>query len=391
MDLKSYLTNRINSVGASTTLAIEAKAKTMKAQGLDVVSFGAGEPDFDTPDFIKKAAKDALDKGQTKYAPVAGNPDLREAICQKLKKDNGLEYKPENVVVSFGAKHSLYNVTMVLCQEGDEVIVPGPYWVSYPEFVRLASAKPVFVCATEETGFKITPEMLEKAVTEKTKALYINSPSNPTGAVYTKKELQAIAEIALKHKFFVISDEIYEKLIYGNVEHYSIATFSPEMKQLTVTINGFSKSHAMTGWRLGYLAAEKEIASAVSNLQSHSTSGPVTFAMVGATAGLKADESFIQMMKAEFQKRRDYMAKRLNSIKGITCPTPDGAFYCFPNISQLGLDSMKFSTKLLDEKMVAVIPGGAFGADGNIRLSYACSMQNIEKGLDRIEEFVKAL
>ncbi len=391
METKSFLTDRISAVGASQTMAITSKAKAMKKEGLDVASFGAGEPDFDTPDFIKQAAKDALDKGLTKYAPVAGTPDLREAICDKLKKDNGLEYKPENIVVSCGAKHSLYNSVMVLCQEGDEVIIPAPYWVTYPEQAKLASAKPVIVDTTEETEFKMTPEMLEKAVTSRTKVLMLNSPSNPTGSVYTKEELQAIAEVALKHQLYILSDEIYEKLIYGGMKHYSIASYKPAVKELTVTVNGFSKSFSMTGWRLGYLAAEKEIASAVSRLQGHSTSGPVTFAMYAAVAALKADESAVNAMRIEFEKRRDYMVERLNSIKGITCGKPDGAFYCFPNISGLGLDSMTVSSRLLDEKMVAVIPGKAFGADDNIRMSYACSMANIEKGLDRIEEFANAL
>ncbi len=391
MDVKSFLSDRINAVGASQTMAITSKAKAMKREGQDVVSFGAGEPDFDTPDFIKKAAKDALDKGLTKYAPVAGTPDLRQAICDKLKKDNDLDYAPENIVVSCGAKHSLYNTVNVLCQEGDEVIVPAPYWVTYPELAKLASATPTFIHTTEETGFKITPGMLEGAVSDRTKALLLNSPSNPTGSVYTKEELQAIAQVALKHSFFIISDEIYEKLIYDGMEHYSIASSGPEIKKLTVTVNGFSKCFAMTGWRLGYLAAEKEIVSAVSRLQSHSTSGPVTFAMHAAIAALKSDGSDVREMRAEFEKRRDFMVERLNSIKGITCDKPGGAFYCFPNISALGLDSMTIASRLLDEKMVAVIPGKAFGADENIRLSYACSMENIEKGLDRIEQFAGAL
>jgi aspartate aminotransferase len=280
---------------------------------------------------------------------------------------------------------------MVLCQEGDEVIIPAPYWVTYPELAKLASATPVYIHTTEETDFKITPGMLEGAAGKKTKALILNSPSNPTGSVYTKEELEGLAEVALKYNFFIISDEIYEKLIYDGASHYSIASYKPEVKDLTVTVNGFSKCFSMTGWRLGYLAADKEIASAVGRLQSHSTSGPVTFAMYAAIEALKADDSAVREMKAAFEKRRNYMVERLNSIKGIACGKPGGAFYCFPNTSGLGLDSMTLATRLLDEKMVAVIPGKAFGADGNMRLSYACSMENIEKGLDRIEEFAGSL
>lgn len=387
----SGLNKRVAAIAPSVTLGIDAKAKAMKADGKKVFSFAAGEPDFDTPANIKKAAVDALMRGETKYAPVPGLVELKKAVAVKLKKDNGLVYDPAQVVVSNGAKHSLYNIIMALCQEGDEVVIPAPYWLSYPEMVNMAGATPVYVQCREENGYELMPEDLEKVITHKTKALIINSPSNPIGVVYSEKTLQAIAEIAVKHNIFVISDEIYEKLVYGDTRHISIGSFSKEIFDLTVTVNGFSKAYSMTGWRLGYFAAPAHIVKAVSALQSHSTSGPNTFAMFGAVEALNGPQDSLSEMLKAFTERRNYIYDRLVSIKGVTCVKPGGAFYVLPNISSFGMDSLAFADRLLESKGVAVVPGVAFGSDSTVRLSYACGMDNIKGGLDKLEEFVKEL
>ncbi|HUV05872.1 MAG TPA: pyridoxal phosphate-dependent aminotransferase [Armatimonadota bacterium] len=387
-------------VSPSPTLAIGAKVKQMKAEGIDVVDFASGEPDFDTPQNVKDAAIKAIQAGMTKYTATSGILELKEAICAKLRRDNGLEYAPSQIIVSNGAKHSIYNTVLALCDPGDEAIIPAPYWVSYPEMAKLADGIPVFVRTDETTGFKITPDMLRSAVTPKTKILILNSPSNPTGAVYARSELQEIAGIAVDKGFYVISDEVYEKLVYDGNEHVSIASFNERIKKLTVTINGLSKSHSMTGWRIGYAAAEQEIISAMTRIQDNSTSNPVSFVQKGAVEALNGPQDFTAMMAREFNERRRVIVSGLNAIPGVLCPNPGGAFYVFPNISALlgktykvrsitGSDSL--AAYLLEEAKVAVIPGSGFGADQNIRLSYAASMENIKKGLERIGEAASKL
>ena len=385
------LAQRVTTLTPSLTLAIDAKAKKMKAEGIDVAGFGAGEPDFDTPQHIKDAAAKALADGFTKYTPSSGIPELRAAIAEKLKADNGLEYKPSQVIVNCGAKHSCYNGVIATCQAGDEVIIPAPYWLSYPEMVKLADATPVIVPTDESTGFKITPEKFQNAMTPATKLIILNSPGNPTGAVYTREELAALAEVALEEEIFILADEIYEKITYDGAEHVSIAGLSKEIYDLTITVNGFSKAYSMTGWRLGYVAAPESIAAAIDSLQSHSTSNPTSFAQKGALAGLKGDQSFIGEMVKAFAERRAYMHDRLTKIPGITCVKPMGAFYMLPNVSSLGLKSGDFCAQLLEKEKVAAVPGVAFGSDAYIRLSYASSMENITKGLDRLEAFCKSL
>ena len=388
---KTTLTKRIRSVKPSITLAITSKAKAMLKQGIDIVGFGAGEPDSDTPQHIKDAAKKALDDGLTKYTPASGTVDLKQAVCKKLKDANHLDYQPANIVISCGAKHSLYNIMQVICEEGDEVIIPAPYWVSYPEMVKLAGGTPVIINTAEEDRFRLRPQQLKQAITPKTRALVINSPNNPTGSMYSRAELEQIAAVAVEHNLLLISDEIYEKIVYDGNTATSIASFSDKVKKQTITVNGFSKTYSMTGWRLGYLAAEEEIASAVGKLQSQSTSNPTTFAMAGAVAALESSQDCVAEMVQTFDKRRKYIVPRLNAIEGISCQMPEGAFYVFPNISQLGLDSVSFCERLLNEAKVAAVPGAGFGSDANIRLSYAISLEQIEKGLDRIEQFVKKL
>ncbi|MDA0578261.1 MAG: pyridoxal phosphate-dependent aminotransferase [Verrucomicrobia bacterium] len=385
------MNTRIASIPPSASLAVAAKAGKLKAEGRTIYSFGAGEPDFDTPEHIKQAAIAALQKGETKYAPNAGIPALRKAICEKFKRDNGLAYEPDQVLVSNGAKHSIYNIIAALCNEGDEVIIPAPFWLSYPEMARIVGAVPVFVHGREDRDFKITPAELEKVVTPRSRVLVMNSPSNPIGIVYTEAELRAIAAVAVKHDLWIIADEIYEKIVYDGATHASIASFNAETYAKTITVNGFSKAYSMTGWRLGYLAGPKPLVKAMDALQSHSTSGPNTFAMFGAVAGLLGDDSFIKKMVDAFTERRAYLYQRLTSIPGVTCVKPMGAFYMLPNVSSFGLDSVKFSELLLEREGVAVVPGEAFGCDANIRLSYACSMANIEKGADGLERFVKSL
>ncbi len=385
------LAQRATTLTPSLTLAIDAKAKKLKAEGVDVCGFGAGEPDFDTPQYIKDAAAQALAAGFTKYTPSSGIPELRAAIAEKLKNDNGLDYKPSQIIVNCGAKHSCYNVILATCQAGDEVIIPAPYWLSYPEMAKLADASPVIVETTEASGFKITPEQFREAMTPATKLIILNSPGNPTGSVYSREELQALAEVALEEDILMLSDEIYEKIVYDGVQPVSLAALDKNIYDLTITVNGFSKAYAMTGWRLGYVAAPEPIAAAIDSIQSHSTSNPTSFAQKGAVAGLKGDQSFIGEMVKAFAERRAYIYDRLTKIPGVTCVKPMGAFYVLPNISSFGLGSANFASKLLDEQKVAVVPGIAFGSDAHVRLSYACSMENIQKGLDRIEAFCASL
>ena len=385
------LAQRATILSPSLTLSIDSKAKAMKAEGIDVCGFGAGEPDFDTPEHIKAAAMASLDGGFTKYTPSSGTPDLRQAISDKFKADNGLDYKPTQIIVSNGAKHSCYNTILATCQPGDEVLIPAPYWLSYPEMVRLAGAEPVFVQTSEENGWKMTAEEFENAMTPRTKMVIINSPGNPTGAVYTREELQALLEVAVEEEILILSDEIYEKLTYDGVEHVSIASLSKEAYDLTITINGFSKAYAMTGWRLGYLGAPEPIARAIDAMQSHSTSNPCSFAQMGGLAALRGDQQPVTDMREEFNMRRQYMIERMGTIPRITVVAPQGAFYVLANISQLGLNSSNFADRLLSKHHVAVVPGVAFGDDRTIRLSYATSMDVIKKGLDRLEEFCRTL
>lgn len=395
------LSKRVSQINPSATLAITAKAKAMKASGIDVIGLGAGEPDFDTPQNIKQAAKQAIEQGFTKYTPVSGTKELKDAICRKLKNDNKLDYSSDEIIVSCGAKHSIFNAVLALCDENEEVIILAPYWLSYPQMLKLTGSKVVILETASKNNFKITPKQLHQAITPKTKLLILNSPSNPTGMVYAKGELQAIAKILTEAGIFCISDEIYEKIIYDNQEHISIASLDEKMKKLAIVINGVSKSYAMTGWRIGYAAARKEIIQAMSNLQSHSTSNPASIAQVAAAAALSGPQQEVKKMVEEFQQRRDYMAERINKINGISCIKPQGAFYLFVDISKI-LKQAKYKGKAIDnslslaqiilaEARVAVVPGGVFGADNYLRLSYAASMQNITRGLDRIEEFINKI
>jgi aspartate aminotransferase len=384
------LAARVSQVTPSITLAIAAKAKAMKTEGIDVCSFSAGEPDFDTPEHIKAAAAKALAEGKTKYGPAAGEPKLREAIARKLKNDNGLDYKAENVIVTNGGKHSLYDLIVALIDPGDEVIIPAPYWLSYPEMVTLVGGKSVIVQTDASTGYKITPEQLKKAITPKTKLFVLNSPSNPTGMVYTPEEIKALAKVVVDADIFVVSDEIYEKILYDGAEHISIGSLGKEIFDRTLISNGFAKAYSMTGWRLGYLAGPVEIIKAASSIQGHSTSNVCTFAQYGAIAALEESQDCVEEMRQAFAKRRQVMLDRLNAIPGLSTAKPDGAFYLFPDISKTGLKSLEFCNALLEEHQVAVIPGGAFGADKNIRLSYATDMATIEKGMDRLEKFVRS-
>lgn len=385
------ISERASQLSPSLTLSIDSKAKAMKAEGIDVCGFGAGEPDFDTPEHIKQAAIQALEGGFTKYTPSAGLPELRQAIAEKLQADNGLSYRPSQIVVSNGAKHSCYNAILATCQPGDEVLIPSPYWVSYPDMVRLAGAEPVIVPTTERNGWKMRAEDFENAMTPRTKMVILNSPNNPSGAVYTREELEKIVEVAAEEEIYILSDEIYEKLVYDETKHVSIASISKEAYDLTITINGFSKAYAMTGWRLGYLAAPEAVAKAVDNIQSHSTSHPVSFAQRGALAALKGDQQPLEDMREEFDLRRNYMYDRIAKIPNITAVKPMGAFYILVNISQLGLSSQNFADRLLSKANVAVIPGAAFGDDRTVRLSYATSIDIIKKGLDRFQDFCRTL
>jgi len=384
-------------ISPSSTLAIDAKAKKMKAEGLDVIGFGAGEPDFDTPEHIKKVAIAAIEDGFTKYTPASGILELKQAICKKFEKDNGLDYAPAQIVVSNGAKHSLINAFQAICNPGDEIIIPAPYWVSYPEMVKIAGAVPVIIETSEQSGFKFTVEQIKQVLTKKTKALVINSPSNPTGMVYSEEELAEIADLAVERELFVVSDEIYEKLIYDGYKHVSIASLNNKIKEQTVVVNGVSKTYAMTGWRIGYTASNHEIAKIMANIQSHATSNPNSIAQKAAEAAISGEQDIINTMVSAFISRRNYMVKRINAIPGLSCVTPNGAFYVLMNISKLigkeiegkkinGSDD--FADVLLEKAQVALVPGSGFGIDTHVRLSYATSLSNITEGLNRIENLL---
>jgi aspartate aminotransferase len=385
------LASRVNQVTPSLTLAIDSLAKEMKKNGEDVCSFSAGEPDFDTPIHIKAAAKKALDEGKTRYGPAAGEPGLRKAIAEKLLRDNQLAYNADNIIVTNGGKQSLYNLIMALIEAGDEVIIPAPYWLSYPEMVTLAGGTSVIVNTSLENQYKITPEQLEAAITPKTKLFVLNSPSNPTGIVYTPEEIAALAKIVVEKDILVVSDEIYEKILYDGAIHRSIASFGPEIFQRSIISNGFAKAFSMTGWRVGYIAGPVEIVKAMTKIQGHSTSNVCTFAQYGAIAALESPQDCIEEMVKAFSERRQYILERVRSLPGLNCPTPNGAFYVFIDISQTGLKSRDFCQKLLETQKVAAIPGIAFGADDCIRLSYATDLKTIEKGFDRIDKFIGTL
>ncbi|WP_105615943.1 pyridoxal phosphate-dependent aminotransferase [Vallitalea okinawensis] len=394
------LSIKMSDIKPSSTLAITAKAKQMKADGIDIVGFGAGEPDFDTPEHIKQAAIDAIESGFTKYTPATGILELKKAICNKLKRDNGLTYEPSQIVVSNGAKHSLTNTFMAILRPGDEVMIPAPFWLSYPQMVKMADGIPVIVKASKENDYKVTVDQLEAKVTTKTKAILINSPSNPTGMVYSKEELSSIAEFAVKHDLFIISDEIYEKLLYDGKEHISITSFGDEVIKRTIIINGVSKSYSMTGWRIGYAAAPLEIAKIMGNMQSHASSNPNAIAQKAALAAIAGPQECVGQMLVHFEDRRNYMVERLSKVKDISFVRPSGAFYVFIDISKLLgktykdqplSDAKEFARVLLEDKSVAVIPCADFGFADHIRLSYAISKENIKKGLDRLEEFINAI
>ncbi len=384
------LNAQIVQIQPSATLAITSQAAALKKQGHKICAFAAGEPDFDTPEFISNSCIDALRSGQTKYTPAAGVLELRAAICDKLARDNRLSYKPNQVIISAGGKHSLALVFQTMLNAGDEVIIPAPYWLSYPEMVHVAGGVPKFVSAPWTQDFKITPEQLEAAITPKTVAIVINSPSNPSGMMYSPEELKRLGEIALKHDLWIVSDEIYEKMVYGDNTFVSMASFGDEFYKRTITVNGFSKAYSMTGWRLGYAAAPVAFAESMTALQSHCASAPTTFAQYGAITALQEGDAAIAEMIKAFAARRDRIYELMSAIPGVHCPKPQGAFYIFPNIASFGLDSLTFASRLLAEKQVAVVPGVAFGNDNCVRLSYACGMANIEEGMKRFAEFCKS-
>ena len=395
-----YRLAKRSNIPPSPTLTIDAKAKQLKAAGEDVIGFGAGEPDFDTPAYIKDAAKAALDAGFTKYTPAAGTMELREAVAAKFKNENGIECEAAQVIISNGAKHSITNICQALLEPGDEVIIPAPYWVSYPEMVKMAGGVPVIVPTSEDDHFRITPQRLASVISPKTRMFILCSPSNPTGSMYRREDLEAIARVLEEHNLITISDEIYEKLIYGDAKHVSLASLSPAMAERTVTINGASKAFSMTGWRIGYAVGPLPIMKAVASMQSHAASNPVSFAQKGALAATTGSNDAVEAMRVEFEKRRDFMVKTLNAIDGISCQVPDGAFYAFPNIDGLlnkqfgdkAIDTdSDFAAALLEDQKVAVVPGSASGAEGYLRFSYATSQENIEKGLARLAEFAKKL
>ncbi|HTI69976.1 MAG TPA: pyridoxal phosphate-dependent aminotransferase [Candidatus Limnocylindria bacterium] len=385
------IARRAASLSPSMTLAIDSKAKEMKAKGEDVVGFGAGEPDFDTPQHIKDAAIKALNDGFTKYTPSSGIPELRQAIADKFQRENGLSFKPSQVIVNCGGKHSCFNVILATCQEGDEVIIPAPYWLSYPEMVKLAGATPVILPTTDKTEFKVTPDQLLAAITSRTRLFVLNSPSNPTGSVYTPDEIKALGDICVQKGVLIMSDEIYEHLLYDGAVHRSVASFSPAHLEHTIIVHGFAKAWSMTGWRLGFIAAPEPIAKAIDAVQSHSTSNPTSFAQKGGVAALTGSQAHLPGWLAEYSKRRSYAWQKLNSIPGISCVNAKGAFYLFPNISATGLKSAEFCARLLEQEKVAAVPGIAFGADDYLRISYATGLANIEKGLDRLDRFVRGL
>ncbi|HOD34581.1 MAG TPA: pyridoxal phosphate-dependent aminotransferase [Syntrophales bacterium] len=394
------LATRVTKIKPSPTLAVTMRAKALQAQGKDIIGFGAGEPDFDTPENIKQAAIQAIQEGFTKYTPVGGIDELKDAIITKLKRDNGLTYRRSQVVVSCGAKHTLYNIAQALFEKGDEVIIPAPYWVSYPDIILLAGAKPVIVNTSSSAGFKLTREKLERAIRKKTRAVIINSPSNPTGATYSLEDLQGLAEVILSKGILAISDDIYEKILYDGLSFHNIANVSDEMKERCIVVNGVSKAYAMTGWRIGYAAGPESIISAVTEMQSQSTSNATSIAQKASVEALAGDQGAVHAMVAAFEKRRDYIVEQLNRIRGISCKKPPGAFYVFPKVSRLygtGYRDRKISNSvdlsefLLEEGGVAVVPGSAFGNDLHIRLSYATSMKNIEEGVRRIKAVAEKL
>lgn len=392
------LSKKASNIEPSITLAITAKAKELKSQGIDIIGFGAGEPDFNTPANIRNASIEAMEKGYTKYTPASGINELKEAIINKFEKDNNLRYKPSQIIISTGAKQCLSNAFFAILNPGDEVLIATPYWVSYPELIKLADGVPVFVKTNQENSYKYDIESLKQNITSKTKAIIINSPNNPTGSIYTKEELIKLAEFAKEHDLIIISDEIYEKLIYGDDEHVSIASLSEDAYKRTIVINGVSKTYSMTGWRIGYAAASEEIVKLMSNIQSHTTSNPNSIAQYASLEALAGTQEFIYAMKQEFKNRRDYIVTRINGIENISCIEPKGAFYVFIDISKtIGKsieeetieNSLDFCSKLLEKGKVAAVPGEAFGIDGFIRISYATSMENIQEGLNRIENFIK--
>ncbi|QPA32954.1 pyridoxal phosphate-dependent aminotransferase [Thermaerobacillus caldiproteolyticus] len=388
------LAKRVSSLTPSTTLAITAKAKELKAAGYDVIGLGAGEPDFNTPQHIIDAAVKAMNEGHTKYTPSGGLPSLKAEIIKKFQEDQQLTYESSEIIVCIGAKHALYTLFQVILDEGDEVIIPTPYWVSYPEQVKLAGGVPVYVEGREENEFKITPEQLKAAITERTKALIVNSPSNPTGMIYTEEELKALGDICLQHDILIISDEIYEKLIYGNHRHVSIAQLSPELKAQTIIINGVSKSHSMTGWRIGYAAGNKEIIRAMTDLASHSTSNPTSIAQYAAIAAYSGPQEPVEEMRQAFEERLNIIYEKLIRIPGFTCVKPQGAFYLFPNAREAanmaGYHTVdEFVEALLEEAKVALVPGSGFGAPDNVRLSYATSLELLEEAVERMKQFME--
>jgi aspartate aminotransferase len=384
------LAKRITEIEPSVTLAISAMAKAMQKNGQDICSFSAGEPDFDTPAHIKDAAKQALDLGKTKYGAAAGEPQLREAIANKLQRDNNLNYDAANILVTNGGKHSLYNLMVTLIDPGDEVIIPAPFWLSYPEMVKLVGGIPVIVHTDSSTDYKITPAALNAAITPKTKLFILNSPSNPSGVVYTPAELQALATVIVDRDILVVSDEIYEKIIYDGVEQVSIGALGADIFQRTIISNGFAKAYSMTGWRIGYLAAPVALIQAASALQGHSTSNVCTFAQYGAIAALEGSQDCVEVMRQAFAMRRQVILERLHDIPGLSCAKPDGSFYIFVNIGSTNLKSLDFCQRLLEQQQVATIPGQPFGADDHIRISYATDLTTIEKGMDRLDKFIRS-
>ena len=387
------LAKRVSALAPSTTLEITAKAKALKDAGFDVIGLGAGEPDFNTPQHIIEASIQAMNEGHTKYTPTGGLPGLKNAIIKKLKQDQDLTYNPNEIIVCSGAKHALYTLFQVILDEGDEVIIPTPYWVSYPEQVKLAGGTPVYIEGFEKNEFKITPEQIEGVITERTKAIIINSPSNPTGMIYSKEELKALGDVCLQKNILIVSDEIYEKLTYGEYKHYSIAELSTELKEKTIVINGVSKSHSMTGWRIGYAAGNKDIISAMTNLASHSTSNPTSIAQYGTIAAYEGTQEPVEVMRKAFEERLNIIYKKLIELPGFSCIKPQGAFYLFPNAKQAALQAGyntvdDLVTALLEEEKVAIIPGSGFGAPDYVRLSYATSLDSLEKAIERINQFM---
>ncbi|MCM3713553.1 pyridoxal phosphate-dependent aminotransferase [Alkalihalobacillus oceani] len=389
------LAKRVSTLTPSSTFAITAKAKELREQGHDVIGLGAGEPDFNTPAYIIQAAIRSMEEGHTKYTPSGGLPKLKEAIIGKFQRDQQLSYSAAEIIVGSGAKHILYTLFQAILDEGDEVIIPSPYWVSYPEQVKLANGTPLFIEGKEENGFKVTTDQLEKAITPQTKAFILNSPSNPTGAMYAEEELRQLGDVCLKHDVLIISDEIYEKLVYDGATHTSVAQLSPELKEQTIVVNGVSKSHSMTGWRIGYAAGNATIIKAMTNLASHSTSNPTTNAQYGTIAAYTEDDGSVETMRQAFEQRLNGIYERLITIPGITCVKPQGAFYLFPNVREAAelngfADVDSWVEALLEEEKVALVPGSGFGAPNNVRLSYATSFEALEEALTRIERFVKA-